>query len=191
MEKYLGLPATPSSLQCPLSPHPQPPPPPWPRGRSPGLLFCRNYPNHQQCTIWTNKNEETVTSSRLSTAKIDRRGVSAPPWLLPASSTSLHPGNGPPLPPASRVGGTGTNFSNRTLPRWTERPRQEFPKPRYSIAPCLALAASGVGLREPSARCRLSPPSFSPPALIAGHPKVFAAHPLEYFQVVFQIVFNS
>lgn len=74
----------------------------------------------------TNKIEETITSSRLSPVKSDKRGrsalsFSAPCRLLFAFSTPRQPG-------PSRVGEMQTNFLIETLPGWTERSSQEVPQ---------------------------------------------------------------
>lgn len=122
MEKYLDLPATPISFQCPLSLLPCLLP--GPEGGA-GPSFLQKLPKSSAMYyLDTNKNEEPVTSSRLSPVKIVKRGASAPSFSVP-SRLLVFPaprGWGP-----SRVGEMQTNFSNRNLTQVDRGPCKKPP----------------------------------------------------------------
>lgn len=125
MEKYLGLPATPISFQCPFVPSaPLPSLLLGPKGGA-GPPFLPKLPKSSAMYyVETNKIEETMTSSRLSPAKSDKRGRSAPSFSAPCRPflSSLHP--------ADRRAGWGKRkptFLMESLPRWTESPQEVAP----------------------------------------------------------------
>lgn len=117
----------------------------------------------------TNKIEETMTSSRLSPVRSDKRGRSAPSFSAPCRLLFVF--STPSRPGPSRVGEMQTNYSNRNL---TRVDREVFsgspPKLRYYTAPSSAGA--------------VSPPFVPPPTPTPCHSKNFALHPVEYFQAL-------